>query len=101
MAGETWIAKVNVFPIKDSKSKTVAFVGAELALAGGHKIWLNGLTVVNGAKGLFLGLPDQKKGKPAAGKEQEYEDVYFFKKEDKAQLQEAVLAAYEKKVGKN
>ena len=94
------IKKVSVFPITSSRSKAVAFGSAELGLDGGGSIWINGLTVVNGAKGLFLDMPEQKKGKPKDGEEQKYEDIYFFRKEDKAELQTAVLAAYEKKVGK-
>jgi DNA-binding cell septation regulator SpoVG len=101
MNGSDWVSKVSVFPNKSSKTKTLAFAGAELALAGGRKIWLNGLTVVNGVNGLFLGLPNQKKGKPAEGKEQKYEDVYFFNKEDRAHLQDLVLAEYDKKIGKH
>ena len=85
----------------DARGKTVAFASLELGLDGGESIWLNGLTVVNGSKGLFVSAPQQKKGRPAEGEEQKYEDLYFFKKDVKAQIQSAVLADYQKKVGGN
>ena len=94
------IKKLSVFPFESTKSKTKAFASLELELAGGDSIWLNGLTVVDGAKGLFVGYPQQKKGKPKDGEEQKWEDIYFFKKEVKAEIQEAILAEYHKKVGK-
>jgi len=69
----------------DGTSKTKAFVDVSIG-----EFIVKGLRVVQGEKGLFLGLPQEK------GKDGKWYNVFYPKsKEARQELSDLVLAAYE------
>lgn len=94
-------AKVNV--LKSSSSTLKAFA----TICIDDLIEVSGLKVIEGSRGLFVGMPS-KAGKPDAnGEIKYYDDIRFTDvdesghSETKARVEEVVLAAYNAQVAKN
>jgi len=79
------VTGVEVHALKEKRGKIVAF--SKITLNG--DIVIDGLKIIDGAKGLFVGMPSTK------SKQGTYSDVaYAASKELKADIQKAVLEAY-------
>jgi stage V sporulation protein G len=79
------VTEVRVFKMNDEKLKAYVSITIEGCLA------IKGLKVINGAKGLFVAMPSQK------GKDEKFHDIVFpINKEARAEIEKAVLEAYEK-----
>jgi stage V sporulation protein G len=80
------LTAIKVYPFKEAKGKVKAF--AQVVLNGALR--LNGLKVVDGENGLFVGFPSEK------GKDGNFYSIYApINRESKNAIQEAVLANYE------
>jgi len=87
MANEQNPAKLDVraYPIAEPKSNTVAFASVTI----NDMIAINGIRVVDGAKGLFAAMPQAKDDKG------EYRDIAFpVTKELRQELNKAILNEY-------
>lgn len=84
------VLKINVTPFK-SNTKTIAMASATLGDESGEKLRINGIKVINGAKGLFVGMPSTKRN-------DKWEDLFYFvDKDSRESFNAAVLEAYEVK----
>jgi len=58
------------------------------------------IRICQGSNGLFVGWPTRKgKDKENPGKDKYFDEVFFINKEFKAEVSDAVVKAYEAKVG--
>lgn len=82
------VSDIKVFLVSDGGS-TKARVSFKLA----DVMYITGLKVVQGPKGLFIGMSSYKK------KTGEYQDIYFpASKEIRDELTDVILEAYEQKL---
>jgi stage V sporulation protein G len=88
------ISKVEVFPIKNHPGKVKA--NGSFVYGGALKVKF---TLINGEKGLFVGLPTRK-GKDKEGKDTWYPEVSFLDKNLQQELQKAAVDAFNKYDGK-
>jgi len=78
--------KVERVRLVKKESNVKAF--CDILIGGSYAV--KGLRVVDGKKGLFIGLPREK------GKEDKYFDIFYpISKEARQELEKAVLDAYE------
>lgn len=82
------ISDIRVYPY-DGKSNTKAFVN--VTLCGAFAI--NGITIVEGKKGMFVSMPQRLTGK---GRNAEYKNICFpVTKEFREELYSKILAEYD------
>jgi stage V sporulation protein G len=80
------LTAIKVYPFKQAKGKIKAF--AQVVLNGALR--LNGLKVIEGDNGLFIGFPSEK------GKDGTFYSIYHpINRESRSVIQDAVLANYE------
>lgn len=79
------VTKIEVYPLKGKQGKIVAFGKITL----NNDIVIDGVKIINGAKGLFVGMPSAK------SKEGTYSDiVYISSTKLKKEIQEKMIQAY-------
>ena len=89
-----YLEGLRVLPFKGSKTKIRATVSGRLKLGSGGFIYLNGMKLVHGSKGLFLSFPAWSP-KEASGKK--FKDIFFLEGMPKAMVEQQVIHAYNRK----
>jgi len=85
------ITDVKIFKTKSEKSKTKAF--AKVVIDDG--ICIDGIRVIDGVKGLFIGMPSRKRSDS-----DEYDDIVFpINKDTRQLLTDTILEAFKKEGG--
>jgi len=81
------VTDVKIFPFTPQKGKSAIKAFVEITI--NDSLVIKGLKIIDGSKGLFLGMPAVK------GKNNEYKDqVYPTNKETRKLLTDAILKAY-------
>jgi stage V sporulation protein G len=84
---------VRAYPVNNEQSNTKAFASVSFKVDGADLVAIHGIRVVDGAKGLFVTMPQSK------DKDGEYHDIAFPLNGDlRKELNKAVLNEYGKAV---
>lgn len=86
------ISSIRINKVKNPRNKIIAM--ANVVFSNG--LTLNSLKVINGSKGLFVGMPS----KPITNGDKKYDDLcYFTDREDRDVFNQVLLEEYEKQFG--
>ena len=91
--------RVNLFTAKEGQdpSKTKAFVSVRVKTEEFGLMLLNGIKVIDGSKGLFVAMPNQKRS--IDGEDQYFDHYHPLTADGREAIGAKVLEAYEKKLG--
>ena len=84
------VTKIEIYPLAQPKGKTLAFGKVTL----NHDLVIDGIKIIDGSKGLFVGMPSRK-----AEGSNNYNDIAFpITKELRKAIQETAVSEYKTKI---
>jgi hypothetical protein len=87
---------LRVKPLLGRSNKVRAFVSGRLKLAEGTFIYLNGMRLVHGPKGLFLSFPAGTRNDHNG--EKEFVNTYFLSGQDRRTIERQAIVAFNKRL---